>query len=131
MISSYTIIARSHFPDFMDKILIEASKNPRSFVIDHGPARKSLCFEYSFESSSRSCELAKQGYSLSCSVAYVTITPKSVCRDAPESGNDETISQLAEMIRWILRTFPDCQIVDNETGHDVTKLVALTPDVLF
>ncbi len=130
MIEHYSINFESPSFDFMERILDEAHKNPRSFVIDRGTRLKTICFEWSAYAAQRSATSYKQGCSLSDTVAFFRLSPEGISRD-PESGSDETFAQLAEFIRWILKKFPNWHVTNEETGEDVTELVKADPDILF
>jgi hypothetical protein len=130
VIARYSIWIDPALPDFMDQVLREAAKNPKSFVIDDSSKLKTICFTFSSDAAQRYCAQAKQGHTLGDTVAYFTLTSNGISRD-PESGSDEEFAQLAAMVRWLLATFPNYRVTDEENGKDVTDLVRADVDVLF
>jgi hypothetical protein len=130
VIERYSIRMDPAVPNFMDQVLREAEKNPRSFVIDSSPKRKIVCFAFSGDVAQRYCAQAKDGKLLSSTIASFILTPDGISRD-PESGSDEEFAQLAAMVRWLLATFPNYRVTDEESGKDVTDLVRADVDVLF
>lgn len=129
MIEHFSIRPRIKAPDFIERVLEQAAMNPRSFVIDDSPQRKTVCFCSTPESAQHWKTNASQVCSLSAAIAYFTLTPEGILRE-PESGHAETLSQLTEIIRWVLQAFPDYSVIDEETGKDVTSLVKINPDIL-